>query len=127
MYTMANTTVSILRGSTTDEYGDCQDYDVPIATGVIAYITSPSQSPFRPIVLGSTIYMPGTIAPSVTREIICALPYGTDVTNEDRVLDETSQIEYEVLLVTQPGPVGGGGTYPDMQLTLRRVTTSQPA
>jgi hypothetical protein len=125
LYFIANTTVTILRGTATDNYGDVMDAGVPVYSGVIAFISVPSQSPFRPIVFGATIYQPASEMPSTTREILCSLPGGTDITNEDQILDERTGILYTVELVSQLGMVGG--LLPDLQLTLRRVTDVQPA
>lgn len=125
MYTMANTTITVLRGVSLDEYGDTMDAGSPIATGIPAYLSSPAQSPFRPIILGTTVYMTGTIMPSTTREIVCILPSNTDLTNEDQILDDHTGILYQVLVVTQIGAVAGAT--PDMQATLRRVTSTQAA
>jgi hypothetical protein len=63
--------------------------------------------------------------PSTTREIQCNLPAYTDITNEDQILDERTGYLYTIELISQQGPVGG--LVPDMQLTLRRVTSTAPA
>jgi hypothetical protein len=62
--------------------------------------------------------------PSVTRQIHCVLPSNTDVTEEDQVLDELFGVTYDVMIATQLGSTGG--VVPDMILTLKRVTTTQP-
>ena len=125
MYALANTTVTILRGTSLDAEGDVIDFGTAIATGVPAFISSPAQSPFRPMILGTTVYEPAAEMPSTVREILCVLPGGTDVTNEDQVFDEVENITYAVMLVTQGGRVAG--LLPDLQLTLYHVTTTQPA
>lgn len=127
MYTLSNTTASILRGTAVDDYGDSVDSPTVIASGIPAFISSPSMSPFRPIILGTTTYMPGTVMPSVVREILCVLPANTDVQNTDQILDEKTGIVYAIIIVTQLGSIGGGGLAPDMQLTLERVTTFESA
>lgn len=124
MYTMANTTVSILRGTDVGAYGDEDNSGTVIQSGIPAFLTSPGPSSFKPVILGTTIFPPGTEMPSITRDITCVLPAYTDVTVDDQVLDEMSQVKYQVYLVTQQGPLGG--LIPDLQLTLRRVTTNQP-
>jgi hypothetical protein len=116
--------VTILRGSTFDDAGDELQDGVPVYSGVLAWISSPAQSPFRPIVFGTTAYEPASQVPTTVREIPCNLPGHTDITDEDQILDERSGIVYAILTVTQPGDLAG--MVPDMQLTLKRVTTVQP-
>jgi hypothetical protein len=125
VYAIANTTVTILRGTGLDAEGDIMDAGTAIATGVPAMISTPAQSPFRPIVLGTTVFDPGTEMPSTVREVLCVLQGNTDVTNEDQLMDEYTSYVYAVMLVTQGGRVVG--LTPDLQLTLKRVTTVQPA
>jgi len=124
MYALANTTVTILRGTGIDDQGDVMDEGAAIATGIPAFISSPSQSPFRPIVLGTDVFEPGAMMPSVTRQVQCVLPSNTDVTRDDQILDEKTGVTYAIMLSTQLGSVGG--LVPDLMLTLRRVTTTQP-
>jgi hypothetical protein len=124
MYSIANTTITILRGTSYDDYGDVVDAGVPVYSGVLAFISVPAQSPFRPIVFGANVFQPAAEMPLTVREITCQLPAYTDVTNEDQVLDEKTGILYNVELVSQQGTVGG--LAPDVQCTLRRVTDLQP-
>jgi hypothetical protein len=125
LYFMANTTVSILRGTGEDSFGDDTDAGTIIANGIPAFISSPGMSAFRPIILGTTVYPPGTEMPRTIRDATGILPGGTDVTYLDQILDEMTQLTYSVFLVTQQGNVGG--MLMDLQLTLRRVTTTQSA
>jgi hypothetical protein len=124
VYAMANTTVSILRGTVEDTYGDNEDSGTVIASGILAFISSPGMSPLRPQILGTTVYGPAAQMPSVVRELICILPSGTDVTNDDQILDENSGVTYAVYLTAQLGRLGG--LVPDLQVMLRQVTTNQP-
>jgi|ERR1700691_6544657 len=125
MYALANTTVSILRGTELDAEGDFIDFGTIVASGIPAFISSPAQSPFRPMILGTTVYDPASEMPSTVRQVMGVLPGGTNVTNLDQLFDEFSSITYGIRLVTQGGRVGG--LLPDLQLTLLRVTTTQPA
>jgi len=124
MYQLANTRVTILRGFVYDDEGDLVQGGVPVYSGILAYISPPAQSPFRPIVFGATVYEPSSETPSTTREIPCILPGSTDITNEDQIYDERFRYTYSIELITQPGEIGG--MLQDMQLTLKRVTTTQP-
>lgn len=123
MYTMANTTVSILRGVGSDYAGDDEDLPVPIQTGIPAFISSPGFSPYQPKILGTAVFDPSDEVTAQVRGIICALPSGTDVTPLDQILDEGSQVTYRVVNVTQQGRLGG--IIPDLLVQLERVTTTQ--
>jgi len=43
MQAVATTTIAILRGTTTDAYGDEQDTDTPVHTGIPASLTEQSR------------------------------------------------------------------------------------
>lgn len=122
---MANTTISILRGTGFDSFGDIEDQPVVIASGVPAFLSSPGMSALRPLIMGTTAYPPSTEMPAIVRAITLILPGNTDLTINDQVLDEGTNITYPVYMVTQLGNVGG--IVQDMQVTLRRITTTQPA
>lgn len=124
IYALANTTVTILRGTGIDSLGDIVDDPVPIATHVIAFLSYPTMSPLRPIVLGSQVFEPATAQPSVTRLAACSLPSGTDILTGDQLLDETTNLMYEVYEVTV---LGNAGAVPDIIATLKRVTSTEPA
>lgn len=124
LYAIANTTVTILRGTVPDSFGDIVDDPSPIAQHVIAFISYPTMSPLRPIVLGSQVYEPAQPQPSTTRLSVCSLPSGTNILVGDQVLDEFTTLLYEVYEVTTLGPAGA---VPDILVTLKRVTTTEPA
>ncbi|MFC5947073.1 hypothetical protein ACFQH9_02120 [Pseudonocardia lutea] len=109
MYALANTTVSVLRGSTVDEFGDETDNETVAASGIIANIRETS----------STFSDPGSTTPRVVRNVTCKLPSTTDVTETDRIKDETSGVIYTINTVTQEG---GPGRTPDLALLLERTT-----
>lgn len=122
MYALANTTVSILRGTSSDSFGDVVDTPVAIYTGIIAFISYPAMGILRPLVLGSEVFEPATTAPTVTRLAVCSLPSGTDIVATDQVLDEQSQLVYEIYEVTR---LGRAGAVLDIVVTLKRITTSE--
>lgn len=124
MYAIANTTVTILRGTRPDSFGDIIDSPSPIAQHVIAFISYPTMSPLRPIVLGSQVYEPAMPEPSTTRLSVCSLPSGTDIRTSDQILDEFTNLLYEVYEVTT---LGTAGAVPDILVTLKRVTSTEPA
>ena len=124
MYAIANTTVTILRGTQPDSFGDIIDNPSPVAEHVIAFISYPTMSPLRPIVLGSQVYEPAMPEPSTTRLAVCSLPSGTNIRTSDQVLDEFTNLLYEVYEVTT---LGTAGAVPDILVTLKRVTSTEPA
>jgi hypothetical protein len=122
VYAIANTLVTILRGTSIDSLGDIIDSPVPVYTNIIAFISYPTMSPLRPIVLGSQVYEPATPDPSTTRLAVCTLPSETDIKNTDQVLDQYTNFLYEVYQVTQ---LGNAGATLDLIITLKRVTTTE--
>ena len=108
MLGLANTSVAILRGTTTDDYGDLVDADTPAYTSIPAAIVESSM----------TVMDPGAQVPRTVRAITCMLPGWADVLNSDRLQDPSGRI-YEIESVeAQPSL----GYPPDTILTLRRVT-----
>ncbi len=122
MYAIANTLVTILRGTSTDSFGDTTDTPVPVYTNIIAFLSYPTMSPLRPIVLGQQVFEPATPDPSTTRLAACTLPSGTDIQNTDQVLDQYTGALYQVYAVTT---LGNAGATPDILVTLKRVTTTE--
>src|SRR5579872_3229980 len=116
MYAIANTTVNILRGTTTDSFGDVVDKPTAVYTNIIAFISYPTMSPLRPIVLGSQVFEPAMPQPSTTRLAACSLPSGTDIRNTDQILDNMTGLTWEVYEVTT---LGWAGASPDLVLTLK--------
>jgi hypothetical protein len=109
MQAIATTTVSILRGTTTDAYGDEQDTDTAIATGVPAALTEQSRR----------VTTRDDPTPRTVRYAVARLPAHTDVTDQDRLRDERTGAVYIVDAVS-------GMTNPafevDRRLDLRRTT-----
>jgi hypothetical protein len=109
MQAIATTTVSILRGTTTDDYGDERDTDTPVATGVPASLTEQSRR----------VTTRDDPTPRIVRYAVARLPARTDVTDQDRIRDERTGAVYIVDAVS-------GMTNPtfevDRRLDLRRTT-----
>ena len=78
MYARATTTISILRGTGTDEWGDAVDNDTVVATGVRAAIAE------------QKIYAQGevTTQPRNLRYARMRVTNGTDIQVNDRIKDE---------------------------------------
>jgi hypothetical protein len=105
----ATTTVAILRGTSTNAYGDEQDNETVAATGVVASIVE------------QTRYTedPSSDRPRVVRYCIGRMYNGTDIRPGDRVRDEGDSTVYIVDSVTSPQHAA---IRPDVRLELRRVT-----
>ncbi|HEY9474678.1 MAG TPA: hypothetical protein VIS06_12610 [Mycobacteriales bacterium] len=110
MLSFATTTVSILGGSGTDEFGDPVDGTTVAASGVPASLVEVSR----------TVRDPTDPTPRIVRFTACRLPYGTAVTTANRIKDETTQAIYVIDSTTPPAnPVFGQ----DIRLDLRKTTT----
>lgn len=83
---IANCEVSILRGTTTDEFGDPVESDVPVYTGIPASI--------REVASNETTMAEGM--PRQVRYLVGRLPTGTDIQYEDRLRDEDNGRIYQV-------------------------------
>lgn len=103
---LPTTTASILRGTTTDGYGDPQDASTVVESGLPASILDPVAS----------VRTQGDTDPRVVRNTTIRLPPGTDVREDDRVLDETSGRIYAIDAVTTQGGYAFGN---DVRITAR--------
>lgn len=106
---IATTTISILRGTTTDAWGDEQDTDTPVHTGIPASLTEQTRR----------VTTRDDPTPRIVRYAVARVSAGTDVTDQDRVKDERTGAIYSVDAVSQmPNPA----LTPDLRLDLRRTT-----
>jgi hypothetical protein len=110
MYGLASHRVSILRATTTNNYGDVIDDDsaTPVATGVLAALA----------VTNTTRHNPATQDIRTIRSISGAVQSDIDVRETDRLLDEGTGSIYVVESVTQPLGPGFAG---NLELVLTRV------
>lgn len=110
---IATTTVTVLSGTESDEFGDAKDNLTPSATGVPASILEQQRIVFDP--------SSGRLTP--VRLITGRVPALTVITDNDRIKDEGTGQIYIVDSVDQPqSPV----TTLDIRLELRRITSAQP-
>lgn len=109
MQAIATTRISILRGTTTDAYGDEQDTDTPIATGIPASLTEQSRR----------VTTRDDPTPRIVRYAIARVGAGTDVTDQDRVRDERTGAVYIVDAVSS---MANPAVAADLRLDLRRTT-----
>lgn len=105
----ATTTATILRGTTTNGYGDEQDNDTVAASGIPCSIIE--QTRFT--------QDKSTDTPRVVRYVTGRMYHGTDVRAGDRIRNERDSVVYIVDSVTSPEHAA---IQPDIRLELRRVT-----
>lgn len=109
MYAVANTKVSILTGTSVDEWNDTVDGTAVRAEGVPASLIEKSR----------LITTPEQPTPRVIRYAVARLPATTVIGEEDRIRDERTGNVYAITAVTgQPGI----GHTPDLRLDLKYVT-----
>ncbi len=109
MQAIATTTLTVLRGTTTDGYGDEKDTDTPVATGVIASLTEQSRR----------VTTRDDPTPRIVRYAVARVPAGTDIRDQDRVRDERTGAVY---IVDAPSSMANPAMTVDLRLDLRRTT-----
>lgn len=109
----ANALISVLRGTTTDGYGDTLDDMQPLYQGIAATLVETAQ----------VVQDPDTQTPRVVRAITALVPLWLGVQTTDRVQDQGGNVYIVVDVITQPSITGAT---PDSKLILRRVTGSGP-
>lgn len=108
MQAIPTTTVSILRGTTTTAANDVVDSNTPVYTGVPASIMERTRT-------GIDV---STQSPQVYHHTVGRLPAGTDVTETDKILDETTGKMYAIAAVST---LSSFVHVPDLRLDLRHV------
>jgi hypothetical protein len=106
---IATTTITVLRGTSTNGYGDEVDNGTVAASGIPASLIE--QTRFTDD--------PSSDRPRVIRFVIGRVYHGTDVRAGDQIRDEGDATIYIVDSVTTPQH---GAIQPDVRLELRRVT-----
>ncbi|MBA5222225.1 hypothetical protein [Streptomyces griseoaurantiacus] len=109
MRALANTTISVLRGTTTDEFGDETDNASVAASGIPCSLVEQVRQAFTP----------ESPTPRVVRYTIGRVNADTDVREDDRVKDEYTGRVYIVQAVSQ---TGGLGMVNDLRLDLKYTT-----
>ena len=113
MQGLANASVSVLRGTTTDEFGDEIDTNLVAAASVPAAIVESSR-----VVLDQATQTPRTV-----RALTCVMPSWADVLDTDRLQDQATGRIYIIESVEQQPSLGYPG---DQVLTLKRDTSDGP-
>lgn len=109
MFALATTTITVYRGTTSDTWGDEQDTDTPVYTGIVASVTEQSRR----------VTTRDDPTPRIVRYAVGRVTAGTDITDQDRILDERTGAVYIVDAVSSMNsPVVAA----DLRLDLRRTT-----
>lgn len=109
MQAVATTSLTVLRGTTTDAYDDEQDTDTPHATGIPASLTEQSRR----------VTTRDDPTPRIVRYAIARVPAGTDINDQDRVRDERTGAVY---IVDATSSMTNPAMAADLRLDLRRTT-----
>lgn len=108
------TLVTILGGTTEDMFGDLVDNATPIASGVPAAIMERRER----------VFLPNTSEPRIIHYYTCRLLYGTAVTTDNQIKDETTGAIYAIENITGlQSPV----KRQPLRLDMRRVLGDQSA
>ena len=107
-----NCRVSVLRGTTVNWAGDEVDANIPVIEHMPATL----------IETGHKTQDPSSPTPRTIREITLRLPYWSDVTDKDRILDERTGDIYMIISVTRPPTIIGAPV--DLVLSLKRVSAN---
>ncbi|MFD9464375.1 hypothetical protein [Streptomyces sp. NPDC060027] len=91
MLALATTTVSVLRGTGEDAFGDETDTSTVLKSGIPASLIESTRTAREPV----------TGTPRIIRTHVCRLPPTTDVTEDDRIKDERTNEIYIVVAVTK--------------------------
>lgn len=109
MLALATTTITVYRGTTTDAYGDEQDTDTTVHTGIPAALTEQTRR----------VTTRDDPTPRIVRYAVGRVTAGTDITDQDRILDERTGAVYVVDAVSS---MANPAVAADLRLDLRRTT-----
>jgi hypothetical protein len=108
MMELANTRITIMRGTEANAYGDVSDVGSPISSGIPAFVTESSKQ----------VWDPATQQPRTVRTSKCVVASWVDILSSDTLLDEGSG-NYYMIQDIQLQPTGPTGITPEKILTLR--------
>jgi hypothetical protein len=111
---LANTSVTIFRGTTTTPLGDIIDSNDPLIEHVPAVLVE----------TGRKTQDPSSSTPRTIRQITCTLPDWAQITNSDRLMDERTGDIYIIIDVTRAPDTFGPP--PGILMSLKRVTAAGP-
>jgi hypothetical protein len=107
--TTPTTTIAILRGTTTDTYGDPADNATPAASGMLAALTEQTRLTTTPV--------DGN--PRVIHYTTVRVGYGTDLRAGDRIKDERTN---HIYIVDETAQVQNPAIRMDLRAEVRRIT-----
>ncbi|MFM9635973.1 hypothetical protein [Streptomyces turgidiscabies] len=99
----------MLRGTTTDAYGDDQDTDTPVHTGIPIALTEQSRR----------VTTRDDPTPRIVRYAVGRATAGTDIRDQDRLRDERTGVVYIVDAVSS---MANPAVASDLRIDLRRTT-----
>jgi len=106
---VANTTVAVLRGMSTNAWGDEVDADTPVRTGIPASLVEQTRR----------VTTRDDPTPRIVRYAVGRVTAGIDVTDQDRIRDERTGATYIVEAVSA---MNSAAVAADLRLDLRRTT-----
>lgn len=109
MIALATTTLTVYRGTSTDAWGDEVDTDTAVHTGIPAALTEQTRR----------VTTRDDPTPRIVRYAVGRVTAGTDITDQDRLLDERTGAIYIVDAVSQ---MSSAAVAADLRLDLRRTT-----
>ena len=109
MQAIATTLISIFRGTDTDAFGDERDTSTPIATSIPASLIEQTRR-----VSGRE-----NPTPRIVRYAVARVPARTDISEDDRVLDQRTGAKYIVDAVSS---MANPAMQVDRRVDLRRTT-----
>lgn len=109
MLSVATTTLTVYRGTSTDVYGDEVDNDTIAASGIPASLVEQTRR----------VTTRDDPTPRIVRSATGRVTAGTDITDQDRVKDERTGAVYIVDAVSS---MTNAAVAADLRLDLRRTT-----
>lgn len=109
MLSVATTTLTVYRGTSTDAYGDEQDNDTVAASGIPASLVEQTRR----------VTTRDDPTPRIVRYAVGRVTAGTDITDQDRIKDEHTGAVYIVDAVSS---MTNAAVAADLRLDLRRTT-----
>lgn len=109
MLALATTTISVLRGTSTDVYGDETDTDTVVRSGIPASLVEQTRR----------VTTRDDPTPRIVRYAVARVTAGTDITDQDRIRDERTGGTYIVDAVSS---MNSAAIAADLRLDLRRTT-----
>jgi len=106
----ANTTCAVLSGTTTNQFGDLVDANVPRISSL----------PVTLIETGKSVQDPSSPTPRTIRQILCIVPEWAGITDEDRLRDDRTGDVYIIIGITRPPTIIGAPV--DIKLDLKRIS-----